>query len=148
VPGLHILHGNAASARPFEMLASPRMLNLVEQLKREMDILLIAASPVQSFADSLILATHVDGVILVAGRGATSRKEVSSVLENLRAIGTPVIGSILVAGRRPVWRGLSKTGKAWLPFSSKRPAPAPTQDDRVGEALPALQLDDVEHSNA
>jgi len=131
-PGLSLLHGKPDSASPFETLASSRMVGLIERLKRETDILLIVASPIQAFADSLILASHVDGVIAVGSIGATSRKGASNAMQNLRALGTQVIGIVLIDHRRTIWHALHRFRKvkpAILPVS---PAPALTRHNGNG----------------
>ncbi len=130
--GLSILHGKPDTSSPFEILASSQMNCLMEQLKQETDFLLIVASPIQAFADSLILASHVDGVIAVGSIGATSRKGASKAMQNLRALGTYVIGLVLIDHRRTIWHALRRFRKvkpAILPLS---PAPALTRKNGKG----------------
>lgn len=94
-PGLSILPGNPVPSNAFELLASPRMVNLIEQLKKKADILIIAASPLLSFADSLILASHVDGVLLVARKDVINRKGINNTMEHLRSLGAHIVGVVL-----------------------------------------------------
>lgn len=95
VPGLSVLPSGSALPGPFDLLASPQMTNLIEQLKEQADFLIIAAAPLLSFADSLILASRVDGVIVVARSGATSRKVMVKAAETLHSIGVYIIGTVL-----------------------------------------------------
>ncbi|MFQ5856325.1 MAG: Wzz/FepE/Etk N-terminal domain-containing protein [Anaerolineae bacterium] len=94
-PGLSILPAGSVTPNPFELLASPTMVNLIEQLERQADIVIIAASPNVSFADSLILASHVDGVLLVARSGKTRREAVAGAVDHLRSLNAHVIGTVL-----------------------------------------------------
>ncbi|HKZ80690.1 MAG TPA: Wzz/FepE/Etk N-terminal domain-containing protein [Pyrinomonadaceae bacterium] len=99
-PGLSILPtGPVASDDPFELLASPRAVSLVQQLSSQADLVIILASPVLSFADSLILASSVDGVMLVERSGATRRKDASNAAQRLHALGADIVGAILQEGR-------------------------------------------------
>jgi|SRR3990172_3501484 len=99
-PGLSILPtGPVTSVDPFELLASPRAVSLVQQLSSQTDLVIIVASPVLSFADSLILASHVDGVMLVERIGAGRRKDASNAAQRLHALDAAIIGAVLQEGR-------------------------------------------------
>lgn len=94
-PKLSIVPGGIVPANPFELLVSNHMTELIDELKRQADIVLITASPLISFAESLILASHVDGVVLVARSGKTQRSMVKEVVDSLRSLNVHMIGSIL-----------------------------------------------------
>ncbi|MEZ4713593.1 MAG: hypothetical protein R3A44_40775 [Caldilineaceae bacterium] len=94
-PKLSIVPGGIVPANPFELLVSSHMNDLIDELKQQADIVLITASPLISFAESLILASHVDGVVLVARSGKTQRSMVKEVVESLRSLNVHMIGSIL-----------------------------------------------------
>ncbi len=114
-PGLSILPtGPVSSDDPFELLASPRAASLVKQLGSQADIVLIVAAPVLSFADSLMLAPRVDGVMLVERSGATRRKAVSGTTQRLHALGADIIGAVLHDGRHRSALGARRgqTGRA------------------------------------
>jgi Mrp family chromosome partitioning ATPase len=99
-PGLSILPaGSVASDDPFELLASPRAASLVQQLSSQADVVIIVTPPVLSFADSLILASHVEGVMLVERRGATRRKAVRHAVQRLHALDATIVGAVLQEGR-------------------------------------------------
>jgi len=93
-PGLSVLPGDPVPSNAFELLASPRMVTLIEQLKGQADILIIAAAPLLSHADSLILASHVDGVLFVARKGLIRRKVINNAMEHLRSLGAHVVGIV------------------------------------------------------
>jgi capsular exopolysaccharide synthesis family protein len=93
-PGLSVLPGDPVPSNAFELLASPRMVTLIEQLKGQADILIIAAAPLLSHADSLILASHVDGVLFVARKGLIRRKMINNAMEHLRSLGAHVVGIV------------------------------------------------------
>lgn len=94
-PGLQILPSGVQPTNPFELLVSPHMNDLVKSLEKQADLVIIAASPLLSSADSLILASRADGVVIVARSGKTRRdtlKEIVSVLHSLQA---NILGTIL-----------------------------------------------------
>ncbi len=94
-PNLSILPSGPIPSNPFELLASPHMADLIDVLKSQTDIIIIVASPMLSFADSLVLASRVDGVVLVAQSGKTRRTMVSAIVESLQSIETKLVGTIL-----------------------------------------------------
>jgi capsular exopolysaccharide synthesis family protein len=100
VNSLTIVPAGSTSLNPLELLASAQMVNLIKQLERQADTVLIAASSPLQYADSLILASHVNGVILVARAGETRRQAVTHSLENLRPAGADVIGIVFNNNRR------------------------------------------------
>ncbi len=99
-PGLSVLPGDSVPSNAFELLASPRMVNLIQQLKGQTDILIIAAAPLLAHADSLILASHVDGVLFVARKGVIRRKVINNAMEHLRSLGAHVVGIVFNDSRR------------------------------------------------
>ena len=94
VPGLFILPSGPIPSNPFQLLASTRMVNLIEELENQADIVIVAASPLLSFADSLILASRVDGVVVVARKGKTRRDMVTDVVKSLRTLDARIIGTV------------------------------------------------------
>ncbi|MCI0395961.1 MAG: hypothetical protein L0332_31555 [Chloroflexi bacterium] len=99
-PGLSILPSGPITYDSFALLASPRMTRLVAQLEEMADMVIIVASPILSFADSLFLTTHVDGVILVARSGKTQGEMVHHAIASLRMVGATVLGTVLLNSRR------------------------------------------------
>ncbi len=94
-PGLTLVPSGATTSNPFELLASPRMVGVIEELERETDMVLIAASPLLSFADSLLLASRVDGVVLIVRAGETPREVIRKGIESLQSLGAHIVGGIL-----------------------------------------------------
>ena len=59
------------------------LAELIEEATREYDLVVLDAPPLLGFAEPLQMATAVDGVIVVARAGDTSRKAFSTVLSTL-----------------------------------------------------------------
>ncbi len=76
LPGLdnlNILTSGSLPSLPAELLSSPELEKLLENLKAKFDIILIDSPPVLAVADAAILGSKVDGVILVYRVGKTAR---------------------------------------------------------------------------
>ena len=94
-PGLQILPSGAQPTNPFELLVSPHMDDLVKSLEKQADLVIIAASPLLSSADSLILASRADGVVIVARSGKTRRDTLKEIVNALHSLQADILGTIL-----------------------------------------------------
>jgi capsular exopolysaccharide synthesis family protein len=94
-PNLFVLPSGPETPNPFELLVSTRMANLITELENQADIVLISASPLLSYADSMILASRVDGVILVMRSGRANREVVRDIVASLHSLDADIIGAIL-----------------------------------------------------
>lgn len=91
---LEILTAGAPTRRPDDWLQG-RMDSIVENLLEKYQMVVLDAPPLLGFAEPLEMATSVDGVIVVTRAGATSRKQVASVLEMLGRLRANVLGVVL-----------------------------------------------------
>ena len=78
-----------------ELLASARMSFLIAYLKKKFDILIIDSSPVMPASDALILAAHMDGVLLINRSGMINRKMVIKTVEQLQNAQATIMGIVL-----------------------------------------------------
>jgi polysaccharide biosynthesis transport protein len=103
-PGLLVLPSGSVTYNAFILLASPRMVEVLEQLEARADLVLITSSPLTSSADSLFLASRVDGVILAAQSRQVRRRVLRNAVASLEAVGALVIGTILEESGRTARR--------------------------------------------
>ncbi len=89
LPGRESIHNSS------EMLRSPKMVQLVEELKaRYTDRLIIFdLPPILAVDDALAFAPYTDAMLMVAENGATQRDDLAKALEILKD--TPLIGTVL-----------------------------------------------------
>ena len=83
VPRLTILPGGHSSKSPAEMLASPRMQQVIGELKSRFDFILFDTPPVLTVADAIVLGPLTDGVILVVQAGKVRKRPIQRALELL-----------------------------------------------------------------
>ncbi len=91
---LHILPAGPPSRRASDLIGRG-LAELLEEASSEYDLVLLDAPPLLGFAEPLQMATAVDGVIVVARAGQTSRKAVASVLATLNRLRAKVVGLVL-----------------------------------------------------
>lgn len=91
---LTILPGNRPVINSAEMLSSPQMAHLVEQLRRQDTTRIVVYDlPHLRTPDTLAFAPLVDAVLLVVEAGGTTDEALRSAAEHLH--GTPIIGTLL-----------------------------------------------------
>ena len=94
VPDLDILPSGPVSRRAADLVGRP-MSQILEEALKTYDLVVVDAPPMLGFAESLQLSTLVDGVVVVAHAGETSRNAVASVLSTLNRVNATVIGVVM-----------------------------------------------------
>ncbi len=97
VPGsdLNIVTSGPSPDNPSELLGSKRMGDLVESLQQDADVTVFDSPPVMAVADAAILASRLDGVLLVVNAGTTRRGAARQSKESLEAVGAHLLGVAL-----------------------------------------------------
>ena len=95
VPNLDCLICGPVPPNPSELLSSDRMLTLMFEVMREYQFVLIDAPPLLNVTDGRILATIVDGVILVVRGGFTPQELAQQAQFHVRDVGAHLIGVVL-----------------------------------------------------
>jgi capsular exopolysaccharide synthesis family protein len=90
-----VLTSGPIPPNPSELLGRPRMREILRKLRDRYDQIIVDTPPIGAVTDAAVLATMVDGVILVVHAGKTRRQIVSRGIEQLRYINAPIIGVIL-----------------------------------------------------
>jgi non-specific protein-tyrosine kinase len=95
VPNLRVIPAGPTPANPADLLASARMGAIIAQLKERADVVLFDAPPLIAVTDGALLATKVDGVLLVARAGRTRREFVERAKDVLAKVNANLVGSVL-----------------------------------------------------
>ncbi len=95
IPNLHILTNGAIPPNPSELLESGKMKELLSDLKKVYDIIIVDAPPCKLVTDSIILSTLVDSTILVANSEKTKMKDFNEVKKAIQMVDGEIIGAIL-----------------------------------------------------
>ena len=80
---------------PSELLSSDRMQQLIVETMREYQFVLIDAPPLLNVTDGRILATMVDGAVLVVRGGYTPQELAQQAQFHVRDVGARLIGVVL-----------------------------------------------------
>lgn len=80
---------------PSELLASQKMMDLLQHLSAQFDTVLIDTPPVIAVTDAVVLATRVDGVLLVLKAESTVLDKVKRAKQQLEMANAKIIGVVL-----------------------------------------------------
>jgi capsular exopolysaccharide synthesis family protein len=108
VPGLKLLASGPLPPRPADVLGSRRMEAVVDRLRSEADIVLFDTPPVVAVIDAAVLATKVDGVLLIFQANQTSRDRARQARQILEKVKANIIGVVL--NNAPVEQGYGYYG--------------------------------------
>ncbi len=78
---------------PNELLASQKMAEFLEQVKGMYDIVIFDSPPIL-ISDTTVLASLVDGVLLVLNPGQTKKDAARATVEQVQRVGAKVIGIV------------------------------------------------------
>ena len=94
-PNLAVIASGPMPPDPSELLAGRTASAFINQLRNEVDLVIIDSPPVLVVADPLVISRTADGVILVASAKQTVRREVVAAAEQLIQIDAPLLGTVL-----------------------------------------------------
>jgi non-specific protein-tyrosine kinase len=95
VPNLRLVYTGPLPLNPSEIMGSRRMHQLVEYLRESSDLVVFDTPPLNAVTDPAILASRVDGTLLVVHAGRTSRTMVRQAADSLRKVGARIVGVVL-----------------------------------------------------
>lgn len=97
VPNLHILPSGPIPPNPSELLASPRLTDLIVEVDRRYDVVLFDSPPALPVTDGIILASRIGRALLVVDASTTRRMAVTHAREKIQGVGAAVVGAVLNA---------------------------------------------------
>lgn len=92
---LHILTAGSSLLNPWGVLRSPRLREMIQEVRDSYDTIIIDSAPILAAADTSDIASEVDGVILVYEVGRISRNILKRAKEQLGSVHSKVLGVIL-----------------------------------------------------
>ncbi len=107
--GLDFIPSGPLPPNPAELIASQRMRQLLELVSKHYSHIILDGPPYQGFAEILVLANMVDGLILVTVEGDTPRDGVKHFRRSVVNVGGKILGAVVnKAGRHKGYGSYSK----------------------------------------
>ncbi len=95
IPGVHVLTSGPLPPNPAELLSTPQMTKLMEQLTERFDVVLLDTPALLPVTDTAVLAPIVDGVLLVVGRTQARQEAVQAALRQLANVKARLVGIVV-----------------------------------------------------
>lgn len=95
IKNLYILPRGVVPPNPSELLNSKKNASLINLLKKYFDIIILDGAPINGLADSLILSTYVDKVLLVSCLNHTPKTEIKNTIKSLENVNANLAGCIV-----------------------------------------------------
>ena len=92
---LEVLSCGPIPPNPAELLHAPGFRTLLEELHKTYDRVIFDAPPVNPVSDPMVLATMVDGVVVVASANQTREPALAMALRRLNEVKAPIAGLVL-----------------------------------------------------
>ena len=95
VEGLSLLAAGPLPPNPSAVLLAPKTSAIVNELKRQFDVLLVDCPPVLPVSDGVAFSAWADATLLLVAANSTIRSELKEAVARLRQASAPLVGTIL-----------------------------------------------------
>lgn len=99
IPNLSVIPRGDRPRNPTEMLHSKQFERLLDSAKESGSHMIIDCPPTLPFADTAVLASKVDGVLVVVGAGETTREACRLTIQRLTQAGGKILGLVMQKAR-------------------------------------------------
>lgn len=95
IDGVYVLTSGPLPENPAELVSSPQMLAVIEQLTERFDMVLVDTPALLGVTDAVALARSVDGVVLVVERAHARQETVRAARQQLSDVKANSIGVVV-----------------------------------------------------
>jgi non-specific protein-tyrosine kinase len=95
VPNLTVIPSGPLPPNPADLLSLDRLRNLLTEMRETFDVIVIDTPPVLAVSDPLIVAAHVDGMLVVTFAGKTRMDAIRRSVETLRRGSIRIVGVVV-----------------------------------------------------
>ena len=93
-PNMDILTAGDIPPNPSELLGSGKMAELLAELEKEYEYIVVDLPPVTAVSDALALSPLLHGIIVVTKEGVSQKKVLEEALRLLKQAGTRILGFV------------------------------------------------------
>ncbi len=95
IPGISLVTSGGLPPNPSELLGSEKMLEVLRQVERQAQMIVVDTPPVMAVTDAAVLAPKMDGVLLVIRPGQTKIVHARQTVEQIQRGGARILGVVL-----------------------------------------------------
>jgi capsular exopolysaccharide synthesis family protein len=124
VEGLDVIDAGPSPSNPAELLAGPRMQELIKEHRKNYDHIIVDSAPVLLVSDAKALVRLVDATLLVFNAAATRRGAAQRTIHELREVGATIVGCVLLGARAMKGGYFHEQYKSYQEYQKPQLAPA------------------------
>ena len=94
ISNLDVMVAGSVPPNPSELLNSTHMFDLLEDIKKLYDIVIIDGTPSELVTDSVILSRIVDSTIVVTAHNQTQKDDLEKVVRDIKNVGGNIAGIV------------------------------------------------------
>lgn len=94
-PNLDVIPAGDVPPNPSELLGSSKMRELIDEMSKKYDYILVDTPPVNVVSDTNIVTSLLDGVLLLVRQNSSHRDAVKRAISNLALTGIKPLGFVL-----------------------------------------------------
>lgn len=95
IPYLDVLPAGDAVPNAAELLAQPRMAELLAEARRDYEWVVIDSPPLLPVTDAAVISRAAEGIVLVVDVRRTPLRAARKAVDQLRDVGAPLLGVVL-----------------------------------------------------
>lgn len=90
-----VVTAGSAHQHPTSLLESSSWATLINAVREEYGAVIVDTPPLAAVPDALLIARHVDAILVAARSGTTDRSALEGAVHELSTVGAPVLGLVL-----------------------------------------------------
>jgi tyrosine-protein kinase Etk/Wzc len=95
VENLDVITAGDIPPNPAELVASEKMKKFIDDVRAKYDYVILDSPPTIAVTDAAVLATRVDGTLMVVSSGTVNRKEVMRAVSLIKNVRSSIMGVVL-----------------------------------------------------
>ncbi len=124
VEGLDVIDAGPLPSNPAELLAGPRMEELIKEHRRNYDHVIVDSAPLLLVSDAKAVARLVDATLVVFNAAATRRGAAQRTVRELEEVGATIVGCVLLGVRAMKGGYFQEQYKSYQKYQKPQLAPA------------------------
>jgi len=124
VEGLDVIDAGPLPSNPAELLAGPRMAELIKEHRKNYDHVIVDSAPLLLVSDAKAVARLVDATLLVFNAAATRRGAAQRTVRELEEVGATIVGCVLLGVRAMKGGYFQEQYKSYQKYQQPQVVPA------------------------
>jgi len=103
-PRLNTINSGPIPPNPSELLGSERSGQILNELKKQFDFVIIDTPPILPVTDALVISRYADAIIFIVNSGDSRSRDIKESLARIKSVSSKVDGFVLNSTELPTSR--------------------------------------------